>query len=270
MADEIINGSPTDDTPPLSLLWPATTYKDNYGRTVLVQTMGVRNGKDEPLAVSDCRVESLALSDFQEVAERHTAGRYTLVEYAIGFAEKTDIDCSRWLNCITNAVNAGQLQLRNPRNLADKLPYKVPAIIQSYDDQISTADVNAWLSHNPGWGIPAIPSEFVLPETESHVALFLPVVKTSEGTTDTAKCDTKIYKKSAAISALSDLVQDPSMLKSLFSNASKTPELKACRAGTRGWHLPPLIKYLSEHNYLKPEYQAKAGENAFIKSLELS
>lgn len=45
------------------------------------------------------------------------------------------------------------MPLKNPRNLADSLPYVVPTNLRAYYDRIELADVNKLLDTNPDWRV---------------------------------------------------------------------------------------------------------------------
>jgi hypothetical protein len=80
------------------------------------------------------------------------AGRYTLQAVANELADKSGGEVSRWLEVIIDAVKDGNLALRNPKDYNDTLPYKVPANIRQFYEQVSANDVNAWLAANPKFG----------------------------------------------------------------------------------------------------------------------
>jgi hypothetical protein len=121
-----------------------------------------------------------------------------------------------------------------------------------------------------GWGIPPELAEMA-GQRKMPGAPPAPVAAdpTPAGKPDiAAKQVRKEYTQAAAIDALSLYVKHPDALKNLFSNESRKPELKACRLeGRNKWDLRALFSYMSEHGYLKDEYQKQAGESAFLKSL---
>jgi len=67
-------------------------------------------------------------------------------------ANKSGLDEARWLGTIIDAIEAGDIPLKNPKDLEDNLPYAVPDEITKYYHQIHFSDVNNWLDDHPDYG----------------------------------------------------------------------------------------------------------------------
>ena len=52
-----------------------------------------------------------------------------------------------------DSIQKGELPLRNPRDYSDRLPYAVPKIIRSFEEQVDADGLNAWLDAHKEWGI---------------------------------------------------------------------------------------------------------------------
>jgi hypothetical protein len=89
----------------------------------------------------------------KEQADMERAGRLRITQIAETLAKATGIDAARWESTIVDAVKAGPLPLKNPRNLADSLPYSVPKNLRAFYDRVDITDVNRWLDDNSGWGV---------------------------------------------------------------------------------------------------------------------
>jgi hypothetical protein len=93
------------------------------------------------------------------------------------------------------------------------------------------------------------------------------IAKTSSQNDNSFKEGTsKILKRSALISALNPYIKDGSSLSTLLSNASKYPELQACKAPT-GWDLIMVLKFLFRTGRLKQEHMTQGGKNGIERVL---
>lgn len=81
------------------------------------------------------------------------AGRLHIETVAARLAKRTGVDATRWESTLVDAIRAGILPLKNPRNLADSLPYAVPKNLRAFYDRVQVADVNALLDANPSWQV---------------------------------------------------------------------------------------------------------------------
>lgn len=137
MADESLPHDGLDGIDP-ALCWPATLYTDEEGKRVLEFRWIYASGKlKDPDSI-------------RGFIQLRKAGRYTLGEVAVGLAEKTGVCATRWFTTITEAVNSGELKLKNYQNLADTLPYKSSKVWDYH--HVLAADINRWLDSHPEYG----------------------------------------------------------------------------------------------------------------------
>ncbi|MCA8094417.1 hypothetical protein LGM65_26680 [Burkholderia anthina] len=94
------------------------------------------------------RLSLTAQSDYEQKA-MEAAGRFSIEQVATTLAKETSVDAARWEFALIDAIKGGELPLRNPRNLADSLPYAVPKNLRTFYDCIDVTDVNAWLKAHP-------------------------------------------------------------------------------------------------------------------------
>ncbi|WP_153074996.1 hypothetical protein [Paraburkholderia bonniea] len=94
---------------------------------------------------------SVTAQSEKEQADMERAGRQTIEGIAKTLAQKSGVDTARWEDTIVDAVKAGALSLKNPRNLADSLPYPVPNNLRAFYDRVDIADVNKLLDAHPEW-----------------------------------------------------------------------------------------------------------------------
>jgi len=95
----------------------------------------------------------LVVQSGMEQAEMECAGRLTISEVGARLASETGIDAARWESTLNDAIRAGMLPLKNPRNLADALPYAVPKNLRAFYDRVDVADVNKLLDANQEWHV---------------------------------------------------------------------------------------------------------------------
>lgn len=88
-----------------------------------------------------------------EQREMMRAGRLHIQTVADRLAKRTGIDAPRWESTLIDAIRTGTLPLKNPRNLADSLPYAVPKNLRAFYDRVQVVDVNALLDANPSWQV---------------------------------------------------------------------------------------------------------------------
>lgn len=81
------------------------------------------------------------------------AGRLSISEVATLLAKETGIDIDRWESTLVDAIRSSALPLKNPRNLADTLPYKVQPNLRTFYDRIELTDVNLWLDAHPEYRV---------------------------------------------------------------------------------------------------------------------
>lgn len=98
------------------------------------------------------RLGLVAQNEYDQ-AEMERAGRLELERVASTLATATGIEAERWQSTIVDAIKRGELPLKNPRNLADPLPYAVPKNLRTFYDRVDVADLNRWLDENPDWGV---------------------------------------------------------------------------------------------------------------------
>lgn len=81
------------------------------------------------------------------------AGRLHIETVAARLAKMTGVDATRWEDTLIDAIRAGILPLKNPRNLADLLPYAVPKNLRTFYDCVDVGDVNGLLDAHPEWHV---------------------------------------------------------------------------------------------------------------------
>ncbi|KVU30538.1 hypothetical protein WK65_04370 [Burkholderia ubonensis] len=96
---------------------------------------------------------SLTAQANAEEAAMASAGRRTIEAAAVELATNTGIDAARWESTLVDAITSSMLPLRNPRNLADALPYSVPKNLRTFYDRVDVKDVNSWLDAHPKYGV---------------------------------------------------------------------------------------------------------------------
>jgi hypothetical protein len=79
------------------------------------------------------------------------AGRLHIETVAARLAKKTGVDATRWESTLSDEIRAGRLPLKNPRNLADSLPYAVPKNLRVFYDRVDVVDVNKLLDAHSEW-----------------------------------------------------------------------------------------------------------------------
>lgn len=88
-----------------------------------------------------------------EQEEMANAGRLPICEVAALLATETSIDVARWESTLVDAIRSSALPLKNPRNLADTLPFKVQPNLRTFYDRIELTDVNLWLDAHPEYRV---------------------------------------------------------------------------------------------------------------------
>lgn len=81
------------------------------------------------------------------------AGRLHIETVAARLAKKTGVDAARWEGTLVDAIRSGTIPLKNPRNLADLLPYPVPKNLRTFYDRVDVFDVNKLLDAHPEWRV---------------------------------------------------------------------------------------------------------------------
>lgn len=81
------------------------------------------------------------------------AGRLHIETVAARLAKKTGVDATRWESTLSDEIRAGRLPLKNPRNLADSLPYAVPKNLRVFYDRVDVVDVNKLLDAHSEWRV---------------------------------------------------------------------------------------------------------------------
>ncbi|MCX7111777.1 MAG: hypothetical protein NTX45_16945 [Proteobacteria bacterium] len=151
-----------------------------------------------------------------------------------------------------------------------ELRHDVPLKMHLFDlAQVESIECEDFSTSEDAREVGASPEPTHLSDGGKEPKAALPVAEMTVKTTETAEIGSKLYKQAGAIRALSKLVDDPSKLKSLFSNANKKPEFQACHENG-GWDLVCLISFLNRKGCLKTEFQEQAAQNAFLKSLNNS
>lgn len=110
------------------------------------------------------RLSVVAHGEHDEAAMQ-CAGRLTIEEVARQLSKATGIDAERWERTVVEAVQGTQLPLKNPRNLADFLPYGVPQNLRAFYDRLDVTDVNRWLDAHPEW---RVSMRFSLPDAADN------------------------------------------------------------------------------------------------------
>ncbi|OXJ00818.1 MULTISPECIES: hypothetical protein [Burkholderia] len=89
---------------------------------------------------------------------RRRAGRFRLREIINFLSKNTETKPEWWADALVDAIGKKDLQLRNPRNLADAKPLiapgkPVPRTLRAYEDCVDVDDVNRWLDGHPDWRV---------------------------------------------------------------------------------------------------------------------
>jgi hypothetical protein len=96
------------------------------------------------------------------------AGRRRIDDVVGVLAKETGTEAARWESTLVAEIRSGALPLKNPRDLADFLPYAVPKNLRTFYDRVDISDVNKLLDSNLDWRVtyrfpveppPALPEE---------------------------------------------------------------------------------------------------------------
>lgn len=83
-------------------------------------------------------------------------GRYTVEDAAKELSKTTGWAEAQWLKRIREAVNSREVDLRNPQEPENPLPFDLPKVPRDFYDQVSAngpKSINAWLEKHPEWGV---------------------------------------------------------------------------------------------------------------------
>jgi hypothetical protein len=84
--------------------------------------------------------------------ERKKAGRW-IIDEAIGhLAQQTGWARESWTRAIHQAIESGQLPLRNPQDWTNPLPYEATTVRDFYDC-LAAQDLDLWLTSHPEWNV---------------------------------------------------------------------------------------------------------------------
>ncbi|WP_254616950.1 hypothetical protein [Burkholderia cepacia] len=100
-----------------------------------------------------------------EQEEMANAGRLPICEVAALLAKETGTDAARWESTLVAEIRGGALPLKNPRTLADFLPYAVPKNLRTFYDRVDAIDINNLLDRHPEWRV-----TYRLPVAETRAA----------------------------------------------------------------------------------------------------
>jgi hypothetical protein len=88
-----------------------------------------------------------------EQAAMEAAGRRRIDDVVGVLAKETGTEAARWESTLVAEIRGGALPLKNPRDLADFLPYAVPKNLRTFYDRVDISDVNKLLDSHLDWRV---------------------------------------------------------------------------------------------------------------------